>query len=135
MLVERNSLRVGDAEREAAASALGDHLVAGRLTVAEYEERAGRAWAAQYFGELTELFADLPAVRSSAPVRRRGPRPFVLEPVLFTIMAVVMVIAVVNILPWLFLLLLGMFAFSHGRRRRYRHWNSGHANWNHARWS
>lgn len=54
-------LRAADADRSAVATVLGEHMAAGRLTVAEYEERLQRAYAAKTYGELAELTADLPA--------------------------------------------------------------------------
>ena len=57
------SLRIGDAEREAAAHALGEHFAVGRLTREEYDERADRVWAARTVADLKPLFADLPAPR------------------------------------------------------------------------
>ncbi|SDF97842.1 protein of unknown function [Blastococcus aurantiacus] len=54
-------LRAADADRTAVATVLGDHMAAGRLTVAEYEERLTRAYAAKTYGELAELTTDLPA--------------------------------------------------------------------------
>jgi hypothetical protein len=54
-------LRAADADRTAVAGVLGDHMAAGRLTVAEYEERLTRAYAAKTYGELAELTTDLPA--------------------------------------------------------------------------
>jgi uncharacterized protein DUF1707 len=59
-------LRIGDAEREAAVSALGEHYIAGRLTKQEYDERADRALAARTQMELFPLFADLPRPQSAA---------------------------------------------------------------------
>lgn len=53
-------LRVGDADRDAAVTALGDHYAAGRLTADEHDERMGRAWAARTYGDLVAIFADLP---------------------------------------------------------------------------
>jgi hypothetical protein len=41
-----SEMRIGDAEREAAVTALGEHFAAGRLTKEEYDERSGRAWTA-----------------------------------------------------------------------------------------
>ncbi|TFV63577.1 UNVERIFIED_ORG: DUF1707 domain-containing protein [Bacillus sp. AZ43] len=62
-------LRAADTDRTAVATVLGEHMAAGRLTVAEYEERLGRAYAAKTYGELAELTADLPAPeRSPVPV-------------------------------------------------------------------
>ena len=40
-------LRIGDAEREAAVAALGEHYAAGRLTKEEYDERPARAYDAR----------------------------------------------------------------------------------------
>jgi len=53
-------LRAADADRTAVASVLGEHMAAGRLTVAEYEERLTSAYAAKTYGELAELTTDLP---------------------------------------------------------------------------
>ncbi|MGY1848361.1 MULTISPECIES: DUF1707 SHOCT-like domain-containing protein [unclassified Blastococcus] len=58
-------LRAADSDRAAVATALGHAMSEGRLTVAEYDERLARAYAARTFGELAELTADLPA----APAR------------------------------------------------------------------
>src|SRR3954466_8119673 len=70
-------LRIGDAEREAAVSALGDHYAAGRITREELDDRTSVAYAARTEAELWPLFADLPAAarpaRGSSP--RPGPRP------------------------------------------------------------
>ena len=63
-------LRAADAGRAAVATALGRHMADGRLTLAEYDERVGAAWAARTYGDLAQLTADLP--RRSA-VRRPGP--------------------------------------------------------------
>ena len=62
-------LRAADADRTAVATQLGDQMSAGRLTVAEYDERLARAYAARTYGELEELTADLPrpAVQPPAP--------------------------------------------------------------------
>jgi hypothetical protein len=69
-------LRAGDTDRTAVATVLGRHMADGRLTVAEYDERVARAYAARTYGELAELTADLPASprdRSAEPVRREHP--------------------------------------------------------------
>jgi len=73
-------LRAADADRVAVATALGEHMSAGRLTLAEYDERVAHAYAARTFGELAELTADLPAlgthpVAAQAPVPRPDARP------------------------------------------------------------
>jgi len=55
------TIRVGDAEREAAMSMLGEHMSQGRLDLAEFETRTGQVAAARTRGELEEIFTDLPA--------------------------------------------------------------------------
>ncbi|HVW41412.1 MAG TPA: DUF1707 domain-containing protein [Amycolatopsis sp.] len=57
---ESPDVRIGDADREQALSALGEHLSAGRLDVDEYGERSARVTAARTRRELTEVFTDLP---------------------------------------------------------------------------
>ncbi|MGY1681277.1 DUF1707 SHOCT-like domain-containing protein [Geodermatophilus sp. SYSU D01176] len=63
-------LRAADADRAAVATLLGEQMSAGRLTVAEYDERLARAYAARTYGELEALTADLPRPAAQpAPVR------------------------------------------------------------------
>jgi hypothetical protein len=54
-------LRASDADRAVVAEVLGSHMSAGRLTVAEYDERLARVYASRTYGELAELTTDLPA--------------------------------------------------------------------------
>lgn len=56
------SLRVGDADRLAAAERLTAHTTAGRLTLAEHDQRVSAVWAARTRAELDGLFTDLPAL-------------------------------------------------------------------------
>jgi hypothetical protein len=66
-------LRAADTDRAAVAEALGEHMSAGRLTVAEFDERLSRAYAAKTFGDLAELTADLPSL---TPAKQApAPRP------------------------------------------------------------
>ncbi|HSU00527.1 MAG TPA: DUF1707 domain-containing protein, partial [Geodermatophilus sp.] len=65
-------LRAADADRAAVAAQLGEQMSAGRLTVAEYDERLTRAYASRTYGELDELTADLPA---PAPSSAGAPDP------------------------------------------------------------
>ena len=60
-------MRASDADRDAVVSDLSEHFQAGRLTATELDERTGRALTARTWGELTELAADLPALRPVAP--------------------------------------------------------------------
>ena len=69
-------VRIGDAERDAAASALGDHFAAGRLTREEFDERLEQAWAAKTADELDPLFVDLPRDRAAVQARRSEPVGF-----------------------------------------------------------
>jgi hypothetical protein len=55
-----HALRIGDAERDAAAADLGEHYVAGRLNLDELHERLDAVLAAKTFGQLTRIMADLP---------------------------------------------------------------------------
>ena len=54
-------LRIGDAERAAAADRLAWHFSHGRLDRAELDDRLGRAMRAGTASELSALLADLPA--------------------------------------------------------------------------
>ena len=64
-------LRVGDAERERVADLLAEHHAAGRLTLAELDERLTATWSARTRDELTHPLADLPAARRTpAPAAR-----------------------------------------------------------------
>jgi hypothetical protein len=56
-------MRAADTDRETVAHRLAEHMSGGRLTVTEYEDRVGRAYAAKTYGELTELTRDLPSGR------------------------------------------------------------------------
>ena len=70
MAVERERLRISDAERQAAAEWLGAAFRDGRLDTYEYDERLGRAYSAMTYGDLDRLFTDLPrpAVSGYAPM-------------------------------------------------------------------
>jgi len=82
------NVRASDADRDAVLSELSEHFQAGRLTAAEFDERAGQALAARTWGELRELMRDLPTAlsgpqsrtaTSSAPtLERPSGRPAVL---------------------------------------------------------
>ena len=71
-------LRAGDTDRATVATTLGRHMAEGRLTVAEYDERVARAYAAQTYGDLAELTADLPpaeGIRAASPAVREHTAP------------------------------------------------------------
>jgi hypothetical protein len=138
-------IRIGDAERDSAAWALGEHYAVGRLTEAEYDERSTLAWAARTHADLAPLFADLPQphgrpapapawMTSQPPPQRpphpspqplqRAPRPRPRWAPWTPVLAVLIVLAVVSMLPWFVVALVLWFGFSHfsspcatGRRR------------------
>ncbi|PZS35924.1 MAG: hypothetical protein DLM61_01175 [Pseudonocardiales bacterium] len=56
-------VRIGDAEREEAFAALGEHMSAGRLAIDEYGDRSAKVAAARTRNDLVVLFTDLPAPR------------------------------------------------------------------------
>lgn len=68
---DRPDLRLSDAERDEAVGHLADARTVGRLTEAEYQERASAARRASTRGDLMPLFADLP---ESAPAEQQLPQ-------------------------------------------------------------
>jgi hypothetical protein len=73
------SLRASDADREGVAEALRGHLLAGRLSPDEFEQRIEDAYTAKTLDELRSVTRDLPAAGLPQPARRRslpGNRPF-----------------------------------------------------------
>jgi hypothetical protein len=70
------TVRIGDADRNAAVEALGDHLTTGRLDLEEYGTRSALANTARTVGDIHALFADLPAPHPMLP----GDRPAAAAP-------------------------------------------------------
>jgi hypothetical protein len=67
-VVARNpSLRASDAERDEVATALRESLSEGRITLEEFDERLGAAYAAKTYGELDSLVSDLPRRAGTGP--------------------------------------------------------------------
>ena len=129
------TIRLSDAEREAAAVDLGEHFAQGRLTADEHAERLERVWAAKTRGEVAPIFRDLPspyaAVSTPPPPDERywhaGVRPFrrwVPGPLL-VVLAVLILVSAIAHFP-LFLLGFAVFWFvvlrHRGPRRDYRRW-------------
>ena len=144
MSPQQPEMRIGDSDREAAVTALGDHYAAGRLTKEEYDERAGRAFAAKTASELWPLFADLPrpqAARATsgpaqAPRVPAGSRPVWwggawMAPLLLVVVALV----VLTHLPLFLLLVVGwVFLARMGRRRACGRGQSHSGTWQHRGW-
>jgi hypothetical protein len=61
-------VRASDAERQAIADRLNAAVGEGRLTLEEFSDRVGSAYAARTHGELEKLVTDLPAARAPATV-------------------------------------------------------------------
>jgi hypothetical protein len=59
-MTTRLAVRASDAERDRVADLLREHTAQGRLTLDEFTDRVGAAYAATTRGELNELVADLP---------------------------------------------------------------------------
>jgi DNA-binding transcriptional ArsR family regulator len=79
------SMRIGDADRDAAAATLGEHFAQGRLTLDELDARLHATLTAATYGELSQAARDLPDLtvrpawvsvsREEPPLRRsRGRR-------------------------------------------------------------
>jgi hypothetical protein len=80
--VVNDRLRIGDAEREAAARELGEHFAVGRIDAGEHTERLDQIWAARTAADLAPAFRDLP--RPTATRRTTVPstsRPAGTQPV------------------------------------------------------
>lgn len=60
-------IRASDADRDAAATSLREHMVAGRLSADEFGERLDKAYAATNLGDLDDILADLPKVDLARP--------------------------------------------------------------------
>ncbi len=140
MSTNGRDVRIGDADREAAIAALGEHYAAGRLDKDEFDERSAEVWGAKTAAAIRPLFADLPQPhppaeprqstrfttppRSGAttpPPRRRG---FPVLPVLLLVLASVIVLGS----AWPVFLVIGGLWFlsrSTGRSRSTHGWGHG----------
>ncbi|SFO18672.1 protein of unknown function [Pseudonocardia ammonioxydans] len=74
-VTDPDSLRISDADREAAAKRLHDALGEGRITLAELEERLGVVYAARTASELRPPLSDLPGGLPPAVAAAAGPAP------------------------------------------------------------
>jgi Domain of unknown function (DUF1707) len=122
--VQKTPVRIGDAERDRAISALGDHFAAGRLNTEEFEERVDQAIRARFSDDLKPLFVDLP--RTPEPtMEARSDRqsdahlawsPMVWLAPLLVVCAVVT--AVILSAPWLVWMFLWVFLITRLVRHR-----------------
>lgn len=97
-------LRVGDAERQQAAAALGEHFAAGRLDQGEFDTRVQAAYGARTILDLRGLFTDLPGPapfrpepdpgwRAGRAAREHGPRRFSPALPLFPLLMIAAIVA------------------------------------------
>jgi len=80
---ERRDVRASDRDREAAVERLRSALNEGRLSLLEYDDRLARAYQSVTYGDLADLFADLPAPGSAtldATPPKRAPKPLPAAP-------------------------------------------------------
>jgi hypothetical protein len=131
----RTQLRIGDIEREAAVTALGEHYATGRLSKEEYDERANVAYEARTLAALQPLFADLPLPHGPlqpGPPPMRGPQPqgrrsrphFPVFPLVLLLIGVALLTGL-HLFPLLLLVFGGMLLFKSVRHRTGGH-RSGH---------
>src|SRR3712207_4137400 len=112
-------MRAGDKDRQGVVEQLGRHFAEGRLTVAEFDERAARAHASVYLDELPALTVDLPRAPEPRPrPARYAPVPGPLLILLAVLVAWSMVAAVVSGVPPFFTLLLLFLVLRHRRWSR-----------------
>ncbi|MBH0777423.1 DUF1707 domain-containing protein [Nocardia sp. NEAU-351] len=120
---ELPDVRVGTVEREDALRRLSDHFAAGRLSVAEFDERSAVVAAAVTRGDLAGVFTDLPQEPAASPPERAG-RSGVQRPE--RLMAVLPIIAVILFFTtgsWLWFLMIpiaGALLFRNERTARRR---------------
>jgi hypothetical protein len=126
--VNEEQLRIGDAERDAAAGELGEHYAAGRLTAEEHAERLEQVWAARTRADLAPVFRDLPGRYAGAwsAASRPVPPAYVpawagrrgFPPPLLAVLAVLVVLTVLTHLPFVLVgLLVAAFVVTRHRRR------------------
>ena len=123
-------LRIGDFERDAAVSALGDHFAAGRLTRQEFDERSDRATQAKTGSQLNVLFADLPSLgaapREGRPPNKAGSegRPWLLRVPWMPVLLVLAALAAISHAPFVLLLVFGWLWFFGPMRNGWRPYRS-----------
>lgn len=91
-------VRASDEDRQRVVAELERHTAVGRLSLAEFTERAGRAYAAATHGDLATLTHDLPALPPPSPVPNRDQRSLLvaLALALLTIAALALALALLR---------------------------------------
>ncbi len=78
---QASEIRLSDADRDAVIAQLTEATDAGRITLLEFEERAGQVYAAQFPSQLTPVTADLPLPASKLPAPQPAIQDAVATPV------------------------------------------------------
>jgi hypothetical protein len=130
--VDELDLRASDSEREATVTELRRHLVDGRLTMDEFDERSGEALRARTRRELTATLRELPARVEDGRSRavRQAERATTVWAALPALLPVLVVTAVVALAAvsggwWLLWLIWPALALTRGaawRRAGYGHY-------------
>lgn len=126
--LQEPDFRVSDDDRNSVAQDLNEHFEAGRLDMAEHQERITQALGARTRRDLAGLLSDLPPLRPSNNQRlpRGRPAPWIAIPVL---LAIILAVTVGNVIfgirhgfyfPW-FLIPIGIVVV----RLRRRGWRTG----------
>jgi hypothetical protein len=122
-------LRVGDAEREAAADTLRSNYLKGRLDGDEFQQRLERCLAAKTYADLDPLFADLPGPEGPRRVAAHRRMSWPMWPVpLFPLAIVAIVLLSVGHVPFIVFPLVFFFIV------RPIVWGSGYGSWCGPRW-
>ena len=116
-------VRIGDAERDRVIDQLADDHAAGRLTLAEFEDRMATAQTARTGADLAVLTADLPAPSAPRSPARPVSRRLALDPAVRTYLAVMALLWLIWLLagagyPWPVWPMLGWGIGVAGRLRR-----------------
>ena len=120
---QKTPMRIGDAERDRAIAALGDHFAEGRLNSEEFEQRVDQAIKARFNEDLEPLFVDLPRTvepRTESGSNHRSDTHFAWSPVVWfapLIVICALVAAVILSAPWLVWMFLWVFLIT----RLFRH--------------
>jgi Flp pilus assembly protein TadB len=144
--VVNDRLRIGDAEREAAARELGEHFALGRIDAEEHTERLEQIWTARTAADLAPAFRDLPRPRAvqqpprpSATVRpaeaERGWRPQIPRmPFLFKALLAIVLVWWGFHHPLFLLVAAVVYVVCVRRFVRRRRWHGRSGSWGHGRY-
>ena len=110
-MADSPDVRIGTAEREQAMQRLSEHFAAGRLSVAEFDERSGHIAAAVTRGDLAPVFSDLPAAVPTAPEppgppAQRSDSRHALAPAITGLIVIIALVLFFTTHTWLWLLMI-----------------------------